>query len=113
MDVVCPEHADAQASFTTELVKPPPGCATIPAILDPGDCLFFHGSVIHGSQPNRTKTTWRRSFICHYMPKSARQVSRYYFPLHDFDGHVVEYPAAPGGGPCGNGFRPSSYDKVH
>jgi ectoine hydroxylase-related dioxygenase (phytanoyl-CoA dioxygenase family) len=112
MEVVCPERADEHASFTTELVKPPPGCTVIPATLEPGDCLFFHGSVIHGSQPNRTRDLWRRSFICHYMPKSARQIARHYFPLHDFDGHVVEYPASPAGGPCGNGFKPSSYDQV-
>ena len=113
MDVVCPDQADPGVSFTTELVKPPPGCTVTPALMESGDCLFFNGSVIHGSGPNKTRDLWRRSFICHYMARSARQISRGYFPLHDFAGHVVEYAASPAGGPCGSEFLPSSYDTVH
>ena len=51
-------------------------------------CLFFNGSLIHGSQPNTHATLWRRSFICHYMPKSSKQIAEWYFPLHDFHGNV-------------------------
>jgi hypothetical protein len=64
--------------------------------------LFFNGSLIHGSQPNTHEKLWRRSFICHYMPKSSKQIAEWYFPLHDFQGNVVEYAKADGGGPCGD-----------
>lgn len=107
MDIVCPEMAEDSESFTSHLVRPPRGMKPIPANLRPGDVLFFNGSVIHGSTPNRTSDLWRRSFICHYMPKGTTQVSRWYFPLLDFDGNVVEYPISQGGGPCGEGLKPA------
>lgn len=101
MDVVCPELADETQSFTTHLVRPPAGLKPIPATLAPGDTLFFHGSVIHGSEPNRSQNQWRLSFICHYMPWSARQISQWFFPLLTFDGKSIERTAHDGGGPCG------------
>lgn len=109
MDIVCPETADAGESFTTHLVRAPAGLKASPAILDPGDTLFFNGSLIHGSGPNRSKTAWRRSFICHYMPKGATNISKFYFPLHDFDGNEVSRDPSEGGGPCGENFNPQNY----
>ena len=38
-----------------------------------GDTLFFNGSLIHGSGPNRSKDRFRRSFICHYVSQSHRE----------------------------------------
>lgn len=107
MQVVCPELADDSESFTCHLVRPPAGKEAVPACLQPGDVLFFNGSVVHGSQPNRTPDQWRRSFICHYMPKTSTQISQWYFPLLDFDGNAMEYAASVGGGPCGDEFRPT------
>lgn len=101
MNVVCPEKADIAISFSTELVPPPAGTTPVPAILDPGDVLFFNGSVVHGSTPNSSATRWRRSFICHYAPVSMKEVSHYYFPVLDMDGRELSYSAADGGGPCG------------
>lgn len=102
MEVVCPEQADANESFTTELVNPPAGIEPVPAILESGDVLFFNGSVVHGSKPNRTKDEWRRSFICHYMPRSSSHISvGYHAPMIDFDGNKVTREASAGGGPCG------------
>src|SRR5690606_26559333 len=66
MEIVCPETADPSESFTTHLVRPPEGMEEVPVPLAPGDVLFFNGSVIHGSYPNRSATRFRRSFICHY-----------------------------------------------
>ena len=109
MDIVCPETADAGDSFTTHLVRAPAGMKAVPTRLDPGDTLFFNGSLIHGSGPNRSTTAWRRSFICHYMPASATNISRFYFPLLDFEGREVHRDPSDGGGPCGEAFNAQNY----
>ena len=114
LDVLCPDTADGSESFTTHLVKDPLGRKAVPVKLDSGDVLFFNGSLIHGSPPNRSKTMWRRSFICHYVPKGATQVSKWYFPLLDFQGNVVPIPESTDGGPCGKEFQSvGSYGKWH
>ena len=46
-----------------------------------GDVLFFHGSVVHGSRPDRPTDRFRRSLIFHYMPRASVEVSRFYLPL--------------------------------
>ncbi len=109
LEVQCPERASEKESYFRDLVKPPPGKKPIPARLNPGDTLFFNGSVIHGSGPNRSASQWRRSFICHYVPRSTESVSKGYFPLLDFEGREVPYKVNTDGGPCGDGWRPSSY----
>jgi phytanoyl-CoA hydroxylase len=75
MDVFCPEEADAETSFAREYVPPPPGLAPVPVDMAPGDVLFFNGSLIHGSEPNAHESLWRRSLICHYMPRSSKQIA--------------------------------------
>jgi phytanoyl-CoA hydroxylase len=100
-EVFCPTRADTAVSFTNEYVKPPEGLSKMPLDLQPGDCLFFNGSMIHGSYPNSSPSRFRRSFICHYVPASAKQMSHYYFPLHDMQGNPVEREATTDGGPCG------------
>ncbi|MCE9592289.1 MAG: phytanoyl-CoA dioxygenase family protein [Planctomycetes bacterium] len=112
LGVICPEASDGSESFTSELVPVPEGMKAIPADLKPGDVLFFGGSVIHGSGPNKSATTWRRSFICHYMPRTTASCSRFYFPILDFDGNEIPFDASKGGGPCGSEVKLSSYDKV-
>ncbi|MCC7519372.1 MAG: phytanoyl-CoA dioxygenase family protein [Verrucomicrobiae bacterium] len=104
MDIVCPEKADEGDSFTTHFVRAPAGMKAVPTLLEPGDTLFFNGSLIHGSGPNRSKTMWRRSFICHYMPEGATNISKFYFPLFNFSGAEVQREASSGGGPCGDQF---------
>jgi ectoine hydroxylase-related dioxygenase (phytanoyl-CoA dioxygenase family) len=37
-----------------------------PAVLDPGDVVFFGGHVLHRSHANRSATRWRRAFVAHY-----------------------------------------------
>jgi phytanoyl-CoA hydroxylase len=37
-----------------------------PAILDPGDAVFFGGHVLHRSHANRSETRSRRAFVGHY-----------------------------------------------
>jgi ectoine hydroxylase-related dioxygenase (phytanoyl-CoA dioxygenase family) len=37
-----------------------------PAVLEPGDVVFFDGHVLHRSHANRSATRSRRSFVAHY-----------------------------------------------
>ncbi|MCS7048630.1 MAG: phytanoyl-CoA dioxygenase family protein [Verrucomicrobiae bacterium] len=108
-EIVCPEVADEKESAFRDFVRPPPGKKAIPTHLNPGDTLFFNGNVIHGSGPNRHPTLWRRSFICHYFPASARCINRGYFPLLNFNGDEVSYEASTSGGPCGVEHAALSY----
>jgi hypothetical protein len=101
MDLFCPEEADTTQSFTREYVPPPPGLEKVPVIMEPGDMLFFNGTLVHGSGPNRSKDRFRRSFICHYIGRSAERMSSWYRPILAFDGSEVTIDANAGGGPCG------------
>jgi hypothetical protein len=104
LDLRCPERADTTRSFTPDYVAPPEGSDPVPANLEPGDVLFFNGSVIHGSSPNGSEEEWRRSFICHYIPrKGAEEIAKNYFPLYDFEGSDMSaaYRFSEWGGPCG------------
>jgi chlorinating enzyme len=38
----------------------------VPAVLDPGDVVFFGGHVLHRSHANRSAERFRRSFVTHY-----------------------------------------------
>ena len=113
MELQCPEQAEESKSFVNHLVPPPAGITPVPAELQPGDVLFFNGSLIHGSEPNTHATLWRRSFICHYLPASSKQIAEWYFPLRDFQGNVVSRDRAHGGGPCGDDFDFSKAEKWH
>ena len=104
-EVQCPHVADMTQSFTSEEVDVPEGLSPVPANMKLGDVLFFSGSLIHGSYPNNTKDGFRRSFICHYLGESSKEISSHYFPLHRFDGTAIQenqiYQASPGGNYCG------------
>ena len=62
--------------------------------------MFFNGSVIHGSYPNTSKDSFRRAFICHYVPRASAELSQSYHTIA-FDGTPVTIPPAQGGGACG------------
>jgi ectoine hydroxylase-related dioxygenase (phytanoyl-CoA dioxygenase family) len=102
MEVVCPEEADAELSFTTGLVRPPEGMTAIQTQMRAGDVLFFHGSTVHGSLPNTSADRFRRSLIFHYVPQSSVEISKGYQPLLAPDGTEVHITPATGGGPCGD-----------
>ena len=67
----------------------------------PGDVLFFHGTLVHGSYPNSSAARFRRALIGHYIAGEAEQVGVYYHPVLRMDGSLVELAASAGGDPCG------------
>lgn len=101
MDLFCPEESDHSQSFTRDYVPVPPGLEAVPVNLNPGDVLFFNGSLVHGSHPNVSKDRFRRSFICHYIGRSSERMSRFYRPILTMQGDIVEIEENTGGGPCG------------
>ena len=100
-DLVCPEEANSEISFTRERVKLPKGLKVELVKMEPGDTLFFNGTLIHGSGPNRSKDRFRRSFICHYAPASSESISRWFNPVVHMDGAERNLAESMGGGPCG------------
>jgi phytanoyl-CoA hydroxylase len=93
--------------FSTNITRIPAGMKAVDCVMNPGDTLFFGGSVIHGSGPNRTKDRFRRSFIGHYAAGSLEKISKFYLPLVRLDGTDVEVAANIGGGVCGGSWEGS------
>jgi phytanoyl-CoA hydroxylase len=99
--VLCPTAADTTQSFTDITVPLPPGTRPRPVPMEPGDVLFFNGSLVHGSNPNHTARRFRRSLIGHYIQAEARQVAEYYHPALAMDGTQLRLGVSQDGGPCG------------
>jgi phytanoyl-CoA hydroxylase len=104
-NLLCQEDGGSEISsqsFTgPNVTRIPKGLKPVEVPMEPGDTLFFHGSTIHGSGPNRSKDRFRRSFIGHYAAGSLEKISKFYLPLVKMDGSDYEVPAAVGGGACG------------
>jgi len=107
--IVCPDLANRGESYTTHFVPVPKGHKPQLAKMKAGDTLFFNGSVIHGSGPNRSKTRFRRSFICHYASGNLRRISGAYHPLTRMDGTEYEVEIQTSGGPCGEGWTGAAH----
>jgi len=105
-DLMCPGLADRSVSTTAHSLEVPEGGELVPVPLDPGDVLFFNGSLIHGSRPNTHPTLWRRAYILHYLPKSSQSCAGHFAPLFDFNGESHPIVATEGGGPCGGEYLP-------
>ena len=99
--ILCAVKADTTQSFTDVTVSIPEGTPVLPIIMEPGDCLFFNGSVVHGSLPNRTGDRFRRALIGHYIEGDARQVHKWYHPVVRMDGTTLEFAESEGGDKCG------------
>jgi hypothetical protein len=99
--ILCTEKADTLVSFTDVTVPLPAPEAAVPIEMEPGDVLFFHGALVHGSAPNVTTDRFRRALIGHYIEGEARQVAEYYHPALRMDGTALELDVAAGGGACG------------
>lgn len=102
-EMICPDASNDKLSFTGDRVPFPPGLEAVPIVMKAGDVLFFNGSLVHGSKPNRSKDRFRRIIVGHYIEGEAEKVAHYYFPVYRFDGSIVEgLTDNPwGGGPCG------------
>lgn len=99
--ILCTRKADTRVSFTDVTVPIPEDQLTVPVVMEPGDVLFFHGSLVHGSMPNRSPDRFRRALIGHYIHGDAQQVAAYYHPALRMNGRPVELATSPDGGPCG------------
>ncbi len=100
-EIQCPSKSDSTLYFTTEHVDIPEGKTAVLPRMKAGDVLFFNGNVIHGSGPNRSADRFRRSFICHYLPQSTVELSKYY-AVYDFNGNQLHHiQPNVDGGPCG------------
>jgi ectoine hydroxylase-related dioxygenase (phytanoyl-CoA dioxygenase family) len=104
LPVLCPSRSDKTQFFTDHHVEVPDGLQVEPVRLKAGDMLFFNGSVIHGSYPNRSADRFRRAFICHYVPRASAEVSRGY-PCVTFDDQPVSLADSTMGGPCGGAWE--------
>jgi ectoine hydroxylase-related dioxygenase (phytanoyl-CoA dioxygenase family) len=99
--ILCTEKADTKVSFTDVTVPLPQPDAAVPVEMAPGDVLFFHGALVHGSAPNVSTDRFRRALIGHYIQGEADQVAEYYHPALRMDGTPLELGVAEGGGACG------------
>jgi phytanoyl-CoA hydroxylase len=100
--ILCTEKADTTVSFTDVTVPLPEQGAAVPIVMEPGDVLFFHGALVHGSNPNVTTDRFRRALIGHYIEGEAEKVASYYHPaLRMDDGSELTLEVAEGGGECG------------
>jgi ectoine hydroxylase-related dioxygenase (phytanoyl-CoA dioxygenase family) len=99
--VLCPQTADTTLSFTDVTVPLPAGQEVQPILMRAGDVLFFNGSLVHGSYPNRSTDRFRRALIGHYIVGEAEKVGEFYHPVLRMDGSVATLGKGQGGGPCG------------
>jgi phytanoyl-CoA hydroxylase len=99
--ILCTEKADTTVSFTDVTVPLPPTGSAVPVEMEPGDVLFFHGALVHGSNPNVTTDRFRRALIGHYIQGEAERVAQYYHPALRMDGTELTLDVAEGGGACG------------
>jgi len=99
--LLCTTRADTTVSFTDVTVPLPAGQDVHPVPMDPGDVLFFDGSLVHGSYPNSTTDRFRRALIGHYIEGVAEQVARFYHPALRMNGTSLELDESLGGGACG------------
>lgn len=101
LPVLCSVEADLDKSFSRDSVQLPDGLKPVPVIMEPGDVLFFNGSVIHGSFPNTSKDRFRRAIIGHYVSGEAEKVARFYNPVWRMDGTEMNLENSQWGGSCG------------
>lgn len=101
LPILCTIPADTTQSFTDITVPVPKDMPIVPVVMEPGDVLFFNGSLIHGSYPNRSRDRFRRALIGHYAVGDAQKIAQFYHPVLRMDGTVVELGVSEGGGPCG------------
>ncbi len=106
-ELQCTDEADQSESFTKETIILEDGMVAEQTELKAGDVLFFHGSMVHGSGPNRSTDRFRRSLIFHYVPQSSTEIARFYNPLLTPGGDEITVSESADGGACGEGWLPA------
>lgn len=101
LPIMCTVKADTTQSFTDVAVPLAEGMNPKPMIMEPGDVLFFNGTLIHGSFPNTTSDRFRRSLIGHYVSGEAEQLTQYDQPVLTMDGEEKWLDFSKFGGACG------------
>lgn len=109
IQILCLEPADEKTSFTDLKVPVPDDVEIRQTEMRAGDVLFFHGSMVHGSNPNTSSERFRRSLIFHYIPQGSKEVARFYNPLITPSGEELSIAAAADGGACGEGWSPGPH----
>ena len=102
LDLLCPVPSDTTLSFVSETVPLPPGVDVVDVPMNAGDVLFFHGNLIHGSDPNVTQGRFRTIIVGHYATGDARQISDAYPVARTFSGEELRLVPTDVGGPCGS-----------
>jgi phytanoyl-CoA hydroxylase len=100
-ELLCTVKANTKESFTDVTVPIPEGVQAEPAVMAPGDVLFFNGQVVHGSGPNRSQDRFRRALIGHYVEGDAAKVASWYHPALRMDGTPIELGTSEKGTRCG------------
>jgi phytanoyl-CoA hydroxylase len=98
--MLCNIPSNSEESFTGDTVPIPDGFSPVMVPMKAGDVLFFNGSLIHGSPPNRSQG-FRRILVGHYIVGEAEAVGQWYHPVYALDGTIVELGVSTPGGPCG------------
>lgn len=99
--ILCTTKADTKESFTDIQVPIPEGQEVRSVIMEPGDVLFFGGSLVHGSFPNQSESRFRRALIGHYISGETETVTKYMKPIYRMDGSTLDLSYNNEGGPCG------------
>ncbi|KAJ5461921.1 phytanoyl-dioxygenase family protein [Penicillium daleae] len=107
-ELVCPGDANSETSFSRQAIHLPDGMTAEQTVMAPGDALLFHGSMVHGSGPNRSADRFRRSLIFHYVPQSSTKIAKFYLPLTSPTGEEILVSESREGGVCGDAWVPSS-----
>lgn len=101
LPVLCSVEADLAQSFTDVTVPVPADMAPVNVEMKAGDVLFFNGSLIHGSFPNRSSSRFRRALIGHYVEGKATHVGQWYKPCYRMDGTEIQLKDADSPATCG------------
>ncbi|MEO6054262.1 MAG: phytanoyl-CoA dioxygenase family protein, partial [Chthoniobacterales bacterium] len=111
-EILCPKNktdrwmgmSDSHISHFPRDKKP------IPVPVKRGESLFFHGHLIHGSGPNRSKDRWRRTFIGHYVDENTEFLTQQCHPVVNMQQEIVSsVEVVTGGGPCGSDWQGSAH----
>jgi hypothetical protein len=101
LPLLCTVKADTTQSFTDTTVPLGAGMQPVPVIMEPGDVLFFNGSLVHGSNRNISRDRFRRALIGHYIVGEAEKVAKFYHPVLRMDGSEVNLGISQRGDRCG------------